>query len=171
MKHTVNIFGEMHTKSDRDRVEKEIIDLFRQGKVKYLLSEEIGDNVAMTSDAAKRLMKGNNFSISNRSYKLAIKLAIPVIGIDDWDDIVFKKDKKDKDGNYVDCSVSFAIREMNMVNVIKKYGALGDCAVIVGDSHLREEPNEVMGDPSIINKKFREDPNVKIFRSPIGEVK
>lgn len=171
MKYNVYIFGELHTKAERDRIEKEIISLFREGKIKYLLSEEVCDNKAMTSATAKQLMKGNNHSISNRSYKLAIELSIPVIGIDNWNDSIFKKDKKDNNGNYLDCSYSFKFRELRMLSVIKEYGNLGNCAVIVGDSHLREEPNKVMGDTSILIKELKDTPNVHIYRSPIGEVK
>lgn len=35
MKHNVYIFGEIHTKAERDRIEKEITSLKREGKIKF----------------------------------------------------------------------------------------------------------------------------------------
>ena len=170
MKYKVYIFGEMHTKEDRDRVEKGIISIFRKETIKYLLTEEAGPFTAMTSSTAYQHIKDKVYSISDRSYKLGIHLGIPVIGIDNWEPKTYRKDKKDKDGVYTNCKESFKIREERMVEVIKKYGDLGPCVVIVGDSHLRKKYNLVMGDVSPIQLAFADDPNVFISRSPISEL-
>lgn len=170
MKHNVYIFGEMHTTADRDRVEKEIIELHKKGKIKFLLTEENGDYRAFDEIEKRTWIKGRRFSISDRSYRLALKLSIPVIGIDTWDSKVYAKDKKKPNGEYTNCVESFKIREEKMVATILEFGDMGGCAVIVGDSHLRGLPNPVMGDVSPIQKAFLNDPKVSIFRSPISEL-
>lgn len=169
MKNKVWIFGEMHTKEDRDRIEEEIIELHRKVKFKYLLSEEVGSLIAKTDKEKEAGIKGRHYSISPRSYELGIRLGIPVIGIDSWADGVHDKDVT-VNGEYVDCSRSFELRETRMAKVISQYGDMGNCAVIVGDTHLRGIPTKVMGDISIIVKEHLCDPNVFVVRSPVSEV-
>lgn len=41
MKHNVYIFCEMYTKAERNRIEKEIISLFREGKIKFTSTDFI----------------------------------------------------------------------------------------------------------------------------------
>lgn len=171
MKHNVYIFGEMHTSEERDRVEKEIIKLHAEGKIDYLLSEEVGPNKALTANACQILINEKNYSISDRSYKLGIKLSIPVIGIDNWNKETYSEDKRDTFGKLTDCARSFIIRESTMALAIMDYSSLGNCAVIVGDSHLRGLYNPVMGDSSPIIKHYLDNPKVKIYRSPISDLK
>lgn len=170
MKNRVIIFGEMHTKEDRDRVENEIIQLHKKLKFKFLLTEEAGSLVANTNEEKDAAIKDRHYSISPRSFELGKRLNIPVVGIDNWNENIYAQDVKTSNGEYVDCRRSFFERELRMTATIKCYGNIGNCAVIVGDSHLRGIPNKVMGDISVIQKKYLGESNISIIRSPIAEL-
>lgn len=166
----VDIFGEVHTFEDRNRVEEMIIANHKKVKYDYLLSEEIGNYRAMTEDMAKIGIQNSIFGISDRSYHLGIKLGIPIIGIDTWDEDVYRKDKKLPNGMAKDFSRSFLLRETQMVKVISEFAPLGNCAVIVGDSHLRLTKVRELGDISLIQKELGNEPWVHIYRSPEREI-
>ena len=165
----VIIYGELHTKEERDRVERLIRMDNRAAPFDFILSEEAGNNILDTPDKLRRAIKERNYAIGPGSYELALKFGIPCIGIDVWDDKIHQLDRKDKDGFYVDCSYSFAVREKQMLSVIREYAEKGRCAVLLGDSHIRTKPNRVMGPASIIYATLRDTPSVIFVRSPIAE--
>ena len=165
-----DIYGEIHTKEDRDRVEELIRKNHQKTPYQYLLTEEIGSEKAMT-DSDKRIgIRNHLYSISPRSYELGIELKLPVIGIDIWEDDIYKNDVKDKDGNAIDFKLSFLLRETRMVDIIRKFSRLGNCAVIVGDSHLRLTKTKELGDISLLQKAFRLDAQYIFHRSPNREI-
>ena len=57
MKNRVIIFGEMHTKEDRDRVENEIIQLHKKLKFKFLLTEEARSLMSNTNEEKDAAIK------------------------------------------------------------------------------------------------------------------
>lgn len=166
------IFGEMHTAEDRDEVEFLIRRAHALKPFKVLFSEECGSEVFLTPNAIKRGLELEKWSISDRSFKLALELGLQVVGCDLWDKSVYTWDKKDENGIYTDCRRSFALRELFMIDQI-----MGLCnpnnphvrgCMIVGDSHLRMTKNPVMGDASALGKLVYN--RGLILRSDIGEV-
>lgn len=166
------IFGEMHTSEDRDEVEFLIRRAHALKPFKVLFSEECGSEVFLTPNAIKRGLALEKWSISDRSFKLALELGLQVVGCDLWDKSVYAWDKKDENGIYTDCRRSFALREQFMIDQI-----MGLCnphnphvrgCMIVGDSHLRMTKNPVMGDASALGKLVYN--RGLILRSDIGEV-
>ena len=173
-KYRVVIFGEMHIPEERDLIESWI----RYGHFNILVSEECGELFAMTQQTIKKAIKNGYYSISDRSYKLGLELGISVIGCDSWDPDTFTKDKKDDNGLYTNCKRSFEIREKQMEKVIKTVSQWGlenpdrkRVAVIIGDSHLREKTNKVMGERSVLSLPETFGDDVLIVRSDISEVK
>lgn len=165
-----DIYGEIHTKEDRDRIEELIRKNHKANPYQYLLTEEIGSERAMT-DSDKRIgIRNHLYSISPRSYELGIELKLPVIGIDLWKDEVYKDDIKDANGMAIDFKRSFLLRETYMVNTIREFSRLGNCAVIVGDSHLRLTKTKELGDISLLQKAFRLDAQFVFHRSPNREI-
>lgn len=165
----VIIYGELHTKEERERVERLIKMDNRAAPFDFILSEEAGPNVLTTPGELKRAIKERNYAIGPGSYELALKFGIPCIGIDVWDDKIHRLDEKDLNGVYIDCSYSFGVREKRMLSVIREYGEKGRCAVLLGDSHIRTKPNRVMGPPSVIYTELHNDSSVFFVRSPIAE--
>lgn len=160
----VDIFGEIHTPEERTRVEDLIRSNNKITPYAFLLSEELGPNIILTKVGKEQCIKNENYNGSPRSLELAIELDIPIVGIDLWDESVYAKDT-DKDKTH-----SFSVREQNMVSVITKYMAKGNCAVIVGDTHLRTVKTKMLGDPSKIVTKFKDSKQVNIYRSPDKEI-
>lgn len=165
------LYGEMHTRADRDRIEKAIRIAHKETPFKYLLTEEAGPYRYLSKLALEQAIKNQMYSISDRSFKLGIELGIPVIGIDNWEDQTYARDKKRPDGRYLDCRYSFNIREHQMVRTLREYAPKGRVALIVGDSHLRSERNLVMGQPSPLYTQFAHAPGFEIIRAPKGEAK
>lgn len=165
-----DIYGEIHTKEDRDRIEDLIRKNHKVNPYQYLLTEELGSVSALT-DSDKRIgIRNHLYSISPRSYELGIELKIPVIGIDLWDDDVYKDDVKDSNGMAIDFKRSFLMRETYMVNTIRTFSRQGNCAVIVGDSHLRLTKTKELGDISLLQKAFRSEAQYIFHRSPNREI-
>lgn len=165
------LYGEMHTRAARDRIERLIREAHKETPFKYLLSEEAGPYRYMSKLALEQAIKRQMYSISDRSFKLGIELGIPVIGIDNWEDSTYAQDKKWPDGRYMDCRHSFNVREHQMVRVVREFAPKGRIALIVGDSHLREKRNLVMGPPSPLYTTFITAPGFTILRAKDGEVK
>lgn len=165
------LYGEMHTRADRDRIERAIREAHRETPFKYLLSEEAGPYRYLSKLALEQAINGKMYSISDRSFTLGIELGIPVIGIDNWEDATYEKDKKWPDGRYMDCRHSFNVREHQMVKVLREYAPKGRVALIVGDSHLREKRNLVMGAPSPLYTTYAGKPGFEIIRAPHGEAR
>lgn len=163
------IYGEMHTPAERLHVERLIREHHKQKPFHYLLSEELGPYRYRTPEEIRKAIKDKMYSISDRSFHLALELNMPVIGIDVWSSKIHRLDKKDERGFYTDCRESFYQREMYMVDIIRRYKDHGRCAVIVGDSHLRLEANTVMGEASPISTSLGSD--TLIIRSSNKEVK
>lgn len=158
----VDIFGELHTIKERQRIEREIVEIHRRTPYQFILSEECGNYEAYTTQAKRKGIEQEIYSIGPNSYYLGIKLNIPVIGIDSWDSTI--------DWNNISTANAFSIREKRMVEVIKEYMTQGNIAVIVGDSHLRTIRTPELGDISPIYMQFKNKRNVRIIRSPIGEI-
>lgn len=161
-KTVVDIFGEIHTPEERDRVEDLIRERNKKNPYAFLLSEEMGNYSCLTKSDKEHFTK--KFNGSSRSLELAIELDIPVIGIDLLEKEVYAKDTKN------DLSNSFLLRETNMVGVILYFMERGNCAVIVGDTHLRTVKTKMLGDISKIVKELGKKSNINIFRSPIKEI-
>ncbi len=168
-KYNAVVYGEMHTTAERNRVERLIREHHKQKPFRFLLSEEVGPYRYRTPAEIHRAIKDKMYSISDRSFHLALELNLPVIGIDVWSSKIHRLDKKDEDGFYTDCRESFYHRELYMVDVIRRYKENGRVAVIVGDSHLRLEANQVMGEASPISVTLGGD--TLIIRSSNKEVK
>lgn len=165
------LYGEMHTRAERDRIERAIRKEHALDPFKYLLTEEAGPYRYYQPIAIRQAIKGTMFSISDRSFNLGLELGIPVIGIDDWNDATYAQDKKGPRGVYLDCRNSFRIRERKMVSVTNEFLPKGRVALIVGDSHLRQQRNLVMGETSPLYTTFANRADVTIIRSNHGEVK
>jgi hypothetical protein len=165
------LYGEMHTRDDRDRIERLIRQAHREAPFKYLLTEEAGPYRYLSKLALQQAIKGQMYSISDRSFKLGIELGIPVIGIDNWDDKTYERDRKWPDGRYLDCRYSFNIREHQMVRTLNEYAPKGRVALIVGDSHLRSQRNLVMGTASPLYTQFVDKSGFEIIRAPKGEAR
>lgn len=152
------VFGERHTTAERDRVEKEILTLIESGeKIDYILSEEAGDAVGKTTSELKRLIQRHYYSISARSYRLGIKLGIPVIGIDNWP----YRDQP--------LPIAFKLVEERMLSVTKEYHKLGNCVVLVGDTHLRRTVTKELGASSSFYHGLMRL-GAMVFRSPLKEL-
>lgn len=164
------LYGEMHTRANRDRIERLIREAHREAPFKYLLTEEAGPYRYMSKLALQQAIKNQMYSISDRSFELGIELGIPVIGIDNWEDATYALDKKGPQGKYLDCRHSFRIRERQMVRTLREYAPKGRVALIVGDSHLRAKRNLVMGEPSPLYTEFHDRDGFTILRAPRGEV-
>lgn len=156
-----DIYGEYHTKEDRSRIEELIRQRNHKVKYDYILSEEIGSNIALTKKEMQEGITNRIWGISPRTYELGIELDIPVIGIDDWDESIYRKD----------LATQFAYREKRMVDVITEYSRKGNCAVIVGDSHLRTIVTKELGSISPLHLEFGRTPGFDIYRSPLSEIK
>ena len=166
--HEVILFGEMHTPEERDEIERLIKRCHAVKPFNFLLSEEVGPYETFTNPGKLKAIKDKEWSISPRSYELGIALNVPVIGIDIWDKEIFKDDIYQGD-KLVNCSKSFTTRETHMKSVILQCAIKRRrIAVIVGDSHLRQQKNPVMGEPSVLTQFF--DRDFLIVRSPISEV-
>lgn len=164
------IFGEYHTKEDRDRIEAEIRDLHRKKPFQFLLSEEVGEGVYLTAKAIRQALKEQMWSISDRTYLLCLELGIPAIGIDIWDKRIHVNDRYNEQGEFIDARESFLLRETRMKAVIATYLEKGRLAVIVGDTHLRKSKTPELGNPSPIGTTWYADKSVCIIRSPVGEI-
>lgn len=160
--YIVDIFGEIHTPEERDRVEDLIRERHKKNPYAFLLSEEMGSYSCLTKADKEHFTK--KFNGSSRSLELAVELDIPVIGIDLLDKEVYSKDTKN------DVSNSFLLRETNMVGIILLYMTRGNCAMIVGDTHLRTIKTKMLGGPSKIVTELGKKSNINIFRSPIKEI-
>lgn len=156
-----DIFGEIHTKEDRDRIEKMILSNNHRAGYDFILTEEIGHHIALTEKDKQIGIRNHLWGISPRSYELGIKLNIPVIGIDTWEDYIYRKPLAEQ----------FVLRETRMVEVIREYSLKGSCAVIVGDTHLRTIRTNELGDVSLLHKAFYKRDGFNIIRSPNCEIK
>lgn len=155
-----DIYGEIHTREDRDRIESELLKKHKLVKYNFILTEEIGDNIALTNKDKLIGINNHLWGISPRSYELGIKLNLPVIGIDTWDDKVYQENLPEQ----------FLQRETRMVKVISEYSRKGNCVVLVGDSHLRTIVTKELGGVSLLHKAFGNTPGFTIHRSPYREI-
>jgi hypothetical protein len=171
MRYLVDIYGEMHTDKDRNRINKLILSRHAKRRYRFLLLEELGIHVYRNEVEKKMAISQKMYSIGPRGLELAIELQIPAIGIDLWGKRNYSKNRYDENGNYIDAVHSFLVREKRMVNVISHYKKKGDVAVIVGDSHLRTVKTPELGDGSLIQRRFGSDRDVNIYRAPEGEIK
>lgn len=167
------IFGEIHTKEERDEIERLIRRANELKRIKTIISEECGPHIYLTPNSVKRGKEKEAYSNSDRTFTLAMELGLKVIGCDLWDSKTFVRDKKDQNGFYTDCRRSFWLRETFMVDQIMAFAnpldPHGRTVMIVGDSHLRGARNTVMGDASVVNTLPYT--HGLIIRSDIGEVK
>jgi hypothetical protein len=164
-----DIYGEIHTLEERKRIEKEILK--SNVPYQFLLAEEIGEAKFMTKrDQIEGKLK-DTFHTGPMIYDLAIKLGIPLIGIDldDRDDI-YEHDIVSKSKGLISAVHSFKLRETQMVKVISEYAKKGNCVVIMGDTHLRTIVTKELGDISLIQKEFGNVSGFNIIRSPIKEI-
>lgn len=165
------IFGELHTPEDRTRIENEIKRFHKQAPFNQILSEELGPHSWNSKSQMETAIRNEMYSISPRTLELCIELGCKAIGIDKWDDNTYKDDKKGPDGFYTDAKRSFALREEVMCSKISRYLSSGNSAVIVGDTHLRTIETKELGLSSLIQRRFGDNPDVQIIRSPHGEIK
>lgn len=170
MANQVDFYGEEHTVEERNRVEWLIIDNHHKKPYDYLLCEELGPHAWLTPKEIRKAIKDQMWSISPRGLELALKLGIPAVGIDCWDDETFKHDIKDKNGMAIDFRHSFLMRETRMVKTVQEYRKKGRLAVMLGDSHLRTIKTKELGDESLVWLTFHKDRDVTIYRSPKKEI-
>jgi hypothetical protein len=165
----IDIFGEIHTLEERNRIEKQI--LASKIPYQYLLAEEIGTAKFLTKREQEIGRSEDKFQTGSLIYDLAIKLKVPLIGIDlDDDDEIYKHDIVSRTQGLISAVHSFKLRETQMVKVISEYAKKGNCAVIMGDTHLRTIVTKELGDISLIQKEFGNSPGFNIIRSPIKEI-
>lgn len=159
MNPSVEIFGEYHTTEERIEIENKIKELHSIQPFDFLLSEEVGDAVAVTRRDKLELIKTKYYSIGPMSYHLGIELGIPVIGIDEWG-------IEDKLGvPSLPLADTFVIREKRMLAVIERYSKLGRVAVLIGDAHLRDKDSKQLGKRSVISTQFKDKKGFIIHRS------
>ena len=171
MRYQVDIYGELHTLEDRQRIEAMILEQHGKAKYMFLLLEEIGPHRYVTTASKEKAIADQMYSVGPMGLELSIMLGIPAVGIDLWGADVHKADKQGPDGFFTDAKRSFMLREKRMVEVIEKHRVAGRCAVIVGDAHLRTITTRELGAPSLIYKRFKSDRMVKMLRCPNGEIK
>jgi hypothetical protein len=156
----VYIFGENHSNlieiaSLRDKI--------RGIKPDFVLLELFYDDEVWSKEEAldrlKNCKNGNKCDprLNIDWYELAYELDIPFIGIDlQTNDIHIKN--------------NFKNREQHMVNMIKDYMIAGTIVVVVGDTHLRTIETNELGESSLIQKEFANNPKVFINRSKEREI-
>lgn len=171
MRYQVDIYGELHTTEDRQRIESLIMAEHSKNKYMFLLLEELGPHRYITQASKEKAIADKMYSIGPMGLELAMLLNIPAIGIDTWDKSVYRDDKHGENGFFTDARRSFLIREKLMADGIAKYRMIGRCAVIVGDTHLRTVTTKELGAPSYLYKKFKSDRYMKFLRAPDGEIK
>lgn len=164
------LYGEYHSVEDRDRVEGLIREHHKLQPFDFILSEELGPHVYLTPEELTKGMENKMYGISDRTFALCLELGLPGIGIDVWNKAIHRRDRYNAAGEFTDCQYSFALRETRMVEVIGKYKKKGRCAVLVGDTHLRQTGNEVVGGPSYLWEVYRTDRKVVFVRSPLAEL-
>lgn len=170
MENKCYIFGEDHSPNERTEIENKIRDLNDRIGIKYILSEELGSYEYYDISSMQQAINDEMYSISPRTLELGIELNIPVIGIDTWNDSVYLDDIKDSDGNCIDFSSSFKIREYIMYSKIREFMQYnGNIVVIVGDSHLRTISTKELGKESILSTKLNTDDYI-IIRSRNREI-
>ena len=169
-KNIVDIYGEDHTTEERYEINSEIKDNHKNKPYDYLLLEELGEHIYLNNNEIENAIKNEMYSNGPLGLELALQLNIPAIGIDLWSDDVYKDDVKDENGMAIDCSKSFLLRETKMVDTIEKYRSKGNCAVILGDAHLRESITPELGNSSLLYQKYHDDSNVNIHRSNNREI-
>lgn len=162
MKYPVYIFGETDYETERNDIDRQISALHQENKIFYILSEEIGSNIALQPETSKRYIQEGRYSTSKSTYNLAINLGIPAIGIDNHDKKTYARDTKNFEGEVVECVRSSSIRENRMVDTISRYASLGGCAVIVNNDHLRVSANSKFGGVSPIIHRLLCNNNVFI---------
>lgn len=169
-KNIVDIYGEDHTTEERYKINSEIIENHKNKPYDFLLLEELGEHIYLNNKEIEDAITNEMYSNGPLGLELALKLNIPAIGIDLWSDDVYKDDIKDDNGMAIDCTRSFFLRETKMVNTIEEYRTKGNCAVILGDAHLRKSITPELGNSSLVYQKYNDDSNVTIYRSENGEI-
>jgi len=164
------IYGEDHTQQYREIINKDIRHQHGIKPFDFLILEEIGPNAYFTKEEKQQAIKNKAWSVGPMGLELAIELDIPAIGMDLWGDDVYKDDKFDSNDFAVDITRSFRLRENQMLNTILEYHAKGNCAVIVGDSHLRTVKTKQLGRISPIYTYFKNMKGVFINRCPHKEI-
>lgn len=164
------IYGEDHTTQYREIINADIRTRHKLNPFDYLILEELGPYSYQTKKEKEKAIEGKVYSIGPMGLELAIELNIPAIGMDLWDDDVYKDDKFDSNDFAVDIVRSFKLRENQMLNTILKYSKLGNCAVIVGDSHLRTVKTKQLGGVSPLYTYFNSLKGTTIVRCPHKEI-
>jgi len=152
----IYIFGEAHTSLENIAyIEKRIKEI----KPKVILHELLYGDIALTPTVIKsRLDKcdGSGFcdpKLNKDIYELGLLLKAKLVGIDYR---VRTRDMK----------IQFMERERHMVKLIERWSSEpGPIVVVVGDIHLRQEYNSVLGDASLIYTTFKD--LAKIERVPL----
>lgn len=169
----ITFIGEMHTTAEEERVDQLIREgRFLKSKFRFLLMEGLEDldyphPVDIYRHKGVKLYEGNK-----KRLRLAQYLRASAIGIDIplRDKDVYKEDQW-ANGMAVDLRRSFKLREEHMLKLIREYHALGDCVVIVGDTHLRTvaSPKD-LGPVSPLYEEYKDNRYATFIRSPIKEI-
>ena len=154
------IFGEYHTQAERNRINSHIRKINDAVGVDFILSEEVGEQVLTSAAAKQKAIDDQMYSIGPDSILLSMELKVPLVGIDDWTDIVEGRSTKD----------SFEIRERRMAKVIGDHLGKGVVVVIIGDTHIRRSSTPELGSPSQVWTKYKGNKKVTFVRSPRAEV-
>lgn len=170
MANQLIIYGEDHTTEYRETINEKIRKQHKLNPFEFLLLEELGPHVYLTEKQKEQAIKNHVYSIGPMGLQLALDLDIPVVGIDLWDDAVYLQDKYDSEGMALDFTRSFRLRENKMVITIEEWWKKGNCAVIVGDSHLRTVKTKELGPVSPLQFYFGKTPNAEIIRCPNREI-
>lgn len=170
MNKIIYLFGEDHTKSYREIINTEIRRLHEINPFEYLILEELGPYIYLTKEKKEKGLELKRWSVGPMGLKLALELDIPAIGMDTWDKYVYAHDIFDANDYAIDITRSFKLREKKMLTTINKYYPKGNCAVIVGDSHLRTVPTTQLGEISPIYEKFKNNKDAFIIRCPHKEI-
>lgn len=168
MQYPVIIFSETDDAQDRERVKQAVIRHHNHTPLDYILAIDIGSHQVQPNQTTDWQTNPARYRHSPRTYELGQQLGVPVIGIDTWEKRVYLRDRI-RDGQVVHQGASLLLRETRMVENILKYGALGHCAVIVGDVNLRGLPTEAYGETSLLVKKLLCQENVTFVPTPLSD--
>lgn len=139
------IFGEAH--NSPENVEY-IANRIREIKPKIILHELLYSDIAITDKVVRERLARCDGSgpcdptLNKDIYELGLEIKAQLIGIDTGT-------------SAKDLRTQFVQRERHMTSMIDQYrNKTGPIVVVVGDAHLREKFNPVMGYPSEIQQRF-----------------
>lgn len=160
----IYVFGEIHrNRSNVNNITRQIQSL----KPDYILHELLyADSCDSKETIAKRLKECKEGGVCDPNlnkdiYTLGMALDAKLVGID----------LDDKNLNDLSIKAQFQKREAHMKRIIEKHLELEDnptIVIVVGDTHLREQPSEELGLSSVLVALLKNHPRVDFKRAPVA---